>query len=121
MFVELRPGIHCLQVVQLYRRVINQFGDRLPYRVILVSRRALEFFQGNPAFYSRHPFSITANFTASPVYKYIHLFLEAFEVQIHALCELPKLQMDPSGRQEVACPLFFRESEARGICVFERG
>lgn len=44
MFVELQPGIHCLHVVQLYRRVINQFGDRLPYRVILVSRRATLLF-----------------------------------------------------------------------------
>lgn len=93
MFVDLQPGIHCLHIVQLYRWAINQFGDRLPYGVILVSQQALEFFQGNPAFYSRHPFSITANYTASPVYKYIHLFLEAFEVQIHAQCVLPKLQM----------------------------
>lgn len=119
MFVELQPRIHCLHVVQLYRRVINQFGARLPYGVILVSQQALKFFQGNPAFYSRRPFSITANFTASPVYKYSHLFFHGFEVQNHALCVPPKLQMDFSGRQEVTQPPLGQKCEACGIRVCE--
>lgn len=48
-------------------------------RVIFISQQTLEFFQGNPAFYSRRPSRTTANFTTSPVYKYIHLFLEALK------------------------------------------
>jgi len=67
-------------------------------QVIFISQQALEFFQGNPAFYSRRPSSTTANFTASPVYKYIHLILEALKSPFMLL-------MCPfSGRQVVMRP-----------------
>lgn len=76
MFVEPQPRIHCLHRVQLYRRVINQFGARLPLSYFYLTAGS---FRATLLFYSRRPSSATANFTASPVYKYVHLFLEALK------------------------------------------
>ncbi len=76
-------------------------------RVIFISQQALEFFQGNPAFYSRCPSSTTANFTASPVYKYIHLFLEALKSPFMLL--MHPSTSESNGRQEVMWPLLFPE------------